>query len=37
MELQNRTAVITGASSGIGEVIARFYLDEGARVYGCGL
>ena len=37
MELQNRTAIITGASSGIGEVIARFYLDEGAQVYGCGL
>jgi len=37
MELQNRTAVITGASSGIGEVIARFYLEEGAQVYGCGL
>ena len=37
MELQNRIALITGASSGIGEVIARFYLNEGAYVYGCGL
>lgn len=37
MELENRVALITGASSGIGEVISRFYLDEGAYVYGCGL
>ena len=37
MELENRVAIITGASSGIGEVIARFYLQEGAKVYGCGL
>ncbi|MCC8060935.1 MAG: SDR family oxidoreductase [Clostridiales bacterium] len=37
MELKDRVAIITGASSGIGEVIARFYLDEGAFVYGCGL
>ncbi|WP_209341490.1 SDR family oxidoreductase [Flavonifractor sp. AGMB03687] len=37
MELQDRVAIITGASSGIGEVIAQFYLKEGAYVYGCGL
>ena len=37
MELENRVAVVTGASSGIGEVIAKFYLKEGAYVYGCGL
>lgn len=37
MELEGRIALITGASSGIGEVIARFYLNEGAYVYGCGL
>lgn len=37
MELQDRVAIITGASSGIGEVIAQFYLEEGAFVYGCGL
>lgn len=37
MELENRVAIITGASSGIGEVIAQFYLQEGAKVFGCGL
>lgn len=30
--LQDRTAVITGASSGIGAAIARAYADEGAHV-----
>ena len=37
MELEKRVAIVTGASSGIGAVIARFYLNEGAFVYGCGL
>lgn len=37
MELQDRVAIVTGASSGIGSVISRFYLNEGAFVYGCGL
>lgn len=37
VELENRVALITGASSGIGDVIAQFYLNEGAYVYGCGL
>lgn len=37
MELLNRVALITGASSGIGEVIAKNFLDEGAFVFGCGL
>lgn len=37
MELKDRVAIVTGASSGIGEVIAKFYLGEGAKVLGCGL
>jgi len=37
MQLSHRIALITGASSGVGEVIARFFLKEGARVFGCGL
>jgi NAD(P)-dependent dehydrogenase (short-subunit alcohol dehydrogenase family) len=37
MELQDRIAIITGASSGIGAVIAEFYLKEGAKIVGCGL
>lgn len=37
MELQDRVAIVTGASSGIGAVIAQFYLNEGALVFGCGL
>lgn len=37
MELKDRIAIVTGASSGIGEVIAQFYLKEGASVFGCGL
>lgn len=37
MELEQRIAIITGASSGIGEAIAKAYLAEGAYVYGCGL
>lgn len=37
MELENRVAIITGASSGIGEVIAQNFLKEGAYVFGTGL
>lgn len=32
MELRNRVAIVTGATSGIGEAIARRYMEEGARV-----
>lgn len=32
MKLQDKVAIITGAASGIGEAVARRYLDEGAKV-----
>ena len=32
MELQDRVAIVTGATSGIGKAIARRYMEEGARV-----
>lgn len=32
MRLQNKVAIVTGASSGIGEVIAQEFLNEGAKV-----
>jgi len=32
MKLQNKTAIVTGASSGIGLAIAKLYLEEGANV-----
>jgi meso-butanediol dehydrogenase / (S,S)-butanediol dehydrogenase / diacetyl reductase len=31
--LQSQTAIVTGAASGIGECIARFFLAEGAQVF----
>lgn len=36
MEFQNRIAVVTGATSGIGETAARMLLKQGARVLGLG-
>lgn len=32
MQLKNKTAIVTGASSGIGFAIAKLYLEEGASV-----
>ena len=33
MRLKGRTAVVTGAASGIGRVIARLFASEGANVF----
>ncbi|SAL20481.1 sorbitol dehydrogenase [Caballeronia choica] len=32
MKLQDKVAILTGAASGIGEAVAKRYLDEGAKV-----
>src|SRR5690625_5709810 len=34
MELQNKTAIITGASSGLGEAIATALVGKKTKVYG---
>ena len=36
MKLDGRTAIITGASQGLGAVIADHFLAEGANVMLCG-
>ena len=35
MKFENKVVVVTGASSGIGEGVAKMFLDEGANVVGC--
>ncbi len=37
MKLKNKIVIVTGASSGIGEGIAKRFVEEGATVYGCAL
>lgn len=37
MRFDNQVVVITGASSGIGEGVAKKFLEEGALVAGCGV
>lgn len=37
MKFEGKVAVVTGASSGIGEGVAKRFLTEGAKVIGCGI
>lgn len=37
MKFENQVVIITGASSGIGEGVAKKFLAEGASVVGCGI
>ena len=35
MKFENKVVIVTGASSGIGEGVARMFLEEGACLVGC--
>ena len=35
MRFEDKVVIITGASSGIGEGVAKKFLEEGALVVGC--
>lgn len=37
MRFEDKVVIVTGASSGIGEGVAKKFLDEGAMVVGCGI
>lgn len=37
MKFEHDVVVVTGASSGIGEGVAKHFLNEGAKVVGCGI
>ena len=37
MKFENQVVIVTGASSGIGEGVAKMFLEEGARLVGCGI
>ena len=37
MKFENKVVIVTGASSGIGEGVAKHFLAEGAKVVGCGI
>ena len=37
MKFENKVVIVTGASSGIGEGVAKMFLEEGARLVGCGV
>ena len=37
MRFEDKVVIVTGASSGIGEGVAKKFLAEGAYVVGCGI